>query len=147
MFGRLPAGRFFDMSQNRETRTASNPALLAVGQRRDVMAWKQPTGVFRAYDNPAQVVKVGTPGQSDAMMVVAVTITQEMVGKTVGVAVAAEFKTATGRQRDNQAAWLAYALTRPKASIRLDAKWLEREYPGSFAILRHKLREAYKSAK
>ena len=93
------------MAQNRETRTAANPALLAVGQRRDVMAWKQPTGVFRAYDNPQQIIKVGTPGQSDAMMVVAVTITPDMVGKTIGVAVAPEFKTATGRQRENQVNW------------------------------------------
>ena len=31
-------------------------------------------------------VFVGTPGQSDAMAVVAVTITPEMVGKTIGVA-------------------------------------------------------------
>lgn len=69
------------------------------------MVWKQPTGVFRAYDNPKQIIKVGTPGQADSMMVVAVTITEDMIGKTVGLAVAPEFKTDTGKQRQNQIDW------------------------------------------
>jgi len=90
------------MAQNRETRTVAHPALLAVGNRPDALVWKQPVGNFRAMDNPERIVKVGTPGQSDAGMVVAVEITADMVGKTIGVAVFPEFKTAKGKQRDRQ---------------------------------------------
>lgn len=71
------------------------------------MVWKQPVGLFRALEDPQRKVLVGTPGQSDAMAVVAVTITADMVGRTVGVAVAPEFKTATGRQSDRQKLWQA----------------------------------------
>lgn len=90
---------------NREVAEVQNPSLLAVGARRDVMAWRQQVGTFRAMDNPARIVKVGSPGMADAMMVVAVTITPEMVGRTVGVAVAAEFKTPKGRQAEQQRDW------------------------------------------
>ena len=93
------------MAQNPETKTAAHPALLAVGARPDVMVWKQPVGLFRALEDPQRKVMVGTPGQSDAMAVVAVTITPEMVGKTIGVAVAPEFKTSTGRQSERQQLW------------------------------------------
>lgn len=41
----------------------------------------------------------------DSFMVVAVTITPEMVGRTIGVAVAPEFKTAKGAQEDDQKKW------------------------------------------
>lgn len=95
------------MAQNRETRTAAHPALLAVGARADVMVWKQPVGLFRALEDPQRKVMVGTPGQSDAMAVVAVTITPDMVGKTIGVAVAPEFKTTMGRQSERQKNWQA----------------------------------------
>lgn len=95
------------MAKNRETRTAAHPALLAVGTRPDVIVWKQPVGLFRALEDPERKVLVGTPGQSDAMAVVAVTITPEMVGKTIGVAVAPEFKTATGKQSERQRLWQA----------------------------------------
>ena len=93
--------------KNRETTHVAHPALLAVGQRRDVLAWKQPVGLFRALNDPERKVFVGTPGQSDAMAVVAVTITPEMVGKTIGVAVAPEFKRRDGTQRESQQAWQA----------------------------------------
>ena len=93
------------MPRNRETRTVAHPALLAVGARPDVLVWKQPVGLFRALNDPERKVFVGVPGQSDAMDVVAVTITEEMVGKTIGVAVAPEFKTATGTQRESQENW------------------------------------------
>ena len=46
-----------------------------------------------------------------------------------------------------EAAWLKFILTRPAEEIRKDAKWLEREYPASFAVLRPKLLEAYLAAK
>lgn len=95
------------MARNRETRTVAHPALLAVGQRPDVLIWKQPVGLFRALNDPERKVFVGTPGQSDAMAVVAVTITPDMVGKTIGVAVAPEFKAAQGKQRKSQELWEA----------------------------------------
>ena len=69
------------------------------------MIWKQTVGVFRAYDQPDKIVRVGVKGMADSLAVVAVTITPEMVGKTIGVAVAPEFKTTTGKQRPEQAAW------------------------------------------
>lgn len=93
------------MAQNRETRETQNPALLAVGARHDVLVWRQQSGVFRAYDDPSRVVRVGQPGMSDAGMIVAVTITPDMVGRTVGIAVQPEFKTRTGRASESQHAW------------------------------------------
>lgn len=93
------------MAQNRETREAQNPALLAVGARPDVLVWRQQSGVFRSYNDPQRVVRIGVPGIADSLAVVAVTITPDMVGKTIGVAVAPEFKTTTGKQRPEQAAW------------------------------------------
>lgn len=113
------------MAQNPETRQAQNPALLAVGARPDVLIWRQQSGVFRSYDDPNRIVRVGVPGMSDAGAIVAVTITPDMVGKTVGVAVQPEFKTARGTQRDKQANWQAaveqrggvYALVRSDAEM------------------------------
>lgn len=93
------------MAQQRETREAQNPALLEVGARPDVLVWRQQVGVFRAMDNPQRIVHVGVPGMADAGMIVAVTISPEMVGKTVGIAVQPEFKTRTGRQRVAQENW------------------------------------------
>lgn len=58
-------------------------------------------------DDPARIIKVGNPGEADTLGVVAVTITPEMVGQTIGVAVASEFKTAKGRQSDQQKAFQA----------------------------------------
>lgn len=93
------------MAQQRETRETAHPAMLAVGMDPDVMLWKQPVGVFRSLADPTRKVSVGIPGQADSIMVVRVTITPDMVGKTIGVACAAEFKTTTGRQRDKQVDW------------------------------------------
>ena len=93
------------MAQQRETREVLNPALLEVGARPDVLIWRQTTGTFRAMDNPERVVKVGTPGMADAMMVVQVEVTPDMVGRKIGVAVAVEAKTLVGRQREAQKLW------------------------------------------
>lgn len=95
------------MAQTRETRTVQNPALLAVGARPDVLIWRQQVGVFRAVDSPERIVRIGQPGMADAGAIVRVTITPDMVGKTIGVAVQPEFKTATGRQREAQGHWQA----------------------------------------
>jgi hypothetical protein len=95
------------MAQSREVREAQNPSLLAVGMRPDVLVWRQQVGVFRAMDNPDRIVKVGVPGMADSGMVVAVVVTPEMVGKTIGVMVQPEYKTAKGRQREAQKDWQA----------------------------------------
>lgn len=63
------------------------------------------SGVFRSYDDPDKIIRVGQPGVADTMMIVAVTIDKTMIGKTVGVAVAAEIKTAKGRQSEAQRNW------------------------------------------
>lgn len=93
------------MARNTET-NISNEILLALS-RPDSLAWKQTVGAFRDMHNPQRIVKVGVPGLSDIMCVQAVTITPDMVGKTVGVAVAHEVKTPTGSQRDTQKRWQA----------------------------------------
>ena len=96
------------MARNRETTHVQNPALLAVGARPDVLVWRQQSGLFRAYDNPERVVRVGVPGIADTGMIVAVTITPDMVGRTIGVAVQPEFKVPrSGQQSESQANWQA----------------------------------------
>ncbi len=89
-----------------EKNTAQNPALLAAGCLPDVMIWQNVTGVFRSFDG-SRVVKVGNAGAADSLGVVAVKITPEMVGQVVGVAIACEFKAATGKQSQGQKNWQA----------------------------------------
>lgn len=91
-------------TQQPETRI-QNESMLRIGLRRDVMAWRQQVGKYRKLEQPSMVVSIGTPGMSDTMLVVAVKITADMVGKTVGAAVGAEFKTPTGRQSEQQKKW------------------------------------------
>lgn len=92
---------------NQET-VIQNEAMLEVGCDSDVLVWRQQVGNFRAMDNPNRIVKIGVPGMSDAMMIVRVKITPEMVGKEIGVAVAPEFKVPrSGRQSDKQKLWQA----------------------------------------
>ena len=93
------------MAKNRETTYTQNPAMLAVGARPDVLVWRQQSMMVRAMDNPERLIRVGLPGMADAGLIVAVEITPEMVGRTVGVAVQAEFKTPTGKQADAQRNW------------------------------------------
>lgn len=88
------------MARNQETNISHEILLELSGP--DCLAWKQTVGNFRAIDNPDRIVQVGVPGLPDIMTVRAVTITADMVGKTIGVAVAHEVKTATGKQRESQ---------------------------------------------
>jgi hypothetical protein len=88
-----------------ERNSVQNPSLLLAGQRTDTLIWRQQSGVFRSYDEPSRIVRVGTPGMADAGAIVAVTITPEMVGQTIGVALQVEFKTSTGRQSADQKLW------------------------------------------
>lgn len=102
---------------NQET-NIQNSAFLTVGTDPAVMVWRNQTGVFRAMDDPARVIKVGNKGAPDALGVVAVTITPDMVGKTIGVAIAPEFKTSRGRASADQINW-GKAFTRRGGQWRL----------------------------
>lgn len=77
--------------------------MLAAGQRGDVLVWRQQSGLF--YTREGSPVRVGLPGMADSGMIVAVTITPDMVGKTIGVAVQPEYKTAGGQQSEAQRNW------------------------------------------
>lgn len=92
------------MAQNPETKIQGR-CFLAVGQNPAVLVWRQQVGRYHPINQPNVLVNIGTPGMADSLAVVAVTITPEMLGKTIGVAVAAEFKTATGRQAEAQKKW------------------------------------------
>lgn len=91
------------MSKNEETNIQNGilVQLSAAGH----LPFRCHVGIFRAMDNPDRIVKIGTPGMSDIFDIAPVTITPEMVGKTVGVAVCCEVKTLTGKLRKNQELW------------------------------------------
>lgn len=91
-------------TQNHETRI-QNASIKRVGSRRDVLIWRQHVGKFRHLNQPDLVISVGSPGMADSLAVVEVVITPEMVGRKIGVAVAAEFKTPTGKQAEEQQKW------------------------------------------
>lgn len=91
------------MARNAETNT-QNEILVAMSQA-GALVWRNQSGLFRSYDNPNRLVRVGVPGMPDVIGVVPVTITADMVGKTVGVAVGCEVKTPNGKQRDKQELW------------------------------------------
>lgn len=93
------------MAKSREVRTVQNPALLAASAMPGVLVFRQQSGVFRSMTDPDRVVRVGLPGMADAGAIVRVRITPDMVGKEVGIAVQAEYKTATGRQAEDQRTW------------------------------------------
>lgn len=76
-------------------------AFLAVGTRPDVAAFRLQSGLFRTLYSD-QKVRVGQPGMADGLMVVAVTVTPDLVGRVLGVAAFPEFKTQTGRQAEAQ---------------------------------------------
>ena len=91
-------------NQKKETKIQNN-GLLAIGTMPNVLAWRQNVGLFRALHNPDQIVKCGIAGQGDIGLVVGCKITPDMVGRTIGVAVNAEYKTDTGRQSAQQKDW------------------------------------------
>lgn len=90
---------------NQET-VIQQDAMLSVGCDTGVLVWRQQVGTFRSMDNPNRIVRIGVPGMSDSMMVVRMKITPDMVGREIGVAVAAEFKVPkSGRQSAAQKNW------------------------------------------
>jgi len=77
---------------NRET-AIKNRILIELGRDPRVLAWNSPCGVFRAFDDPARVVRIGPAGRAD------------LQGVVDGRALAIEVKTSTGRLRKEQEAW------------------------------------------
>lgn len=69
------------------------------------MVWRNNTGKFRAMNDPQRIVTVGQVGSADIIGVRPIVITADMVGKTIGQAVAVEVKTDKGRQSDAQKLW------------------------------------------
>lgn len=93
------------MAQNTESKL-QNLGLLAIGTRQDVLAWRQQVGQFRYLHNDGRI-SIGEPGMADLGLVVACKITPEMVGRVIGVAVNAEYKTHKpgSRQSSEQKLW------------------------------------------
>ena len=81
--------------------------LATLGGLPHVIVWNHPTGVAIAPTPPHPVIRYGLPGSPDIIGAVAYTITPADVGRIVGLAVGVEVKTATGRQRDQQARFQA----------------------------------------
>lgn len=93
------------MTTYKREKNIQNASFIQVGSRPDCMVWRQHVGKFRHLQQPEQIISVGDPGMADSMMVVAITVTSDMVGKTIGAAVAPEFKAAAGRQSAVQKNW------------------------------------------
>lgn len=72
------------------------------------LVWRNQVGLFKTVDG-TRTVPIGVKGSSDIMAVKPTVITQDMVGQTVGIFVAVEVKTATGRQSKDQKKWQAVA--------------------------------------
>lgn len=89
--------------RNEET-NIQNKIMLEMSSR-GAMVWRNQTGKFRAMNDPNRIVSVGQIGSSDILACVPTLITLEMVGKTVGLCVAVEVKTETGKQRPDQKKW------------------------------------------
>lgn len=94
------------MARNLET-NVQNSILLAMSSAGHLV-WRNQVGVFRGVHDERRV-RVGIPGQGDIMAVVPLTITADMVGQTVGLAVNVEVKThrAGSRQSAQQKRWEA----------------------------------------
>lgn len=96
--GALPFGRFW--RNNAGLAWAGVPIRLKAGQ----VFKAAPGDLLLKNGHP---VKLGPAGIADIMGVIAVTITPDMVGQTIGVITALEGKTLTGEQRKAQEAFEA----------------------------------------
>lgn len=68
------------------------------------LVWRNQVGLFKTMDG-TRTVPIGVKGSADIFSVKPTVITQDMVGQTVGIFVAVEVKTATGRQSEPQKNW------------------------------------------
>ena len=89
--------------RNQETNTLNKYLLHFSGAC--AMVWRNNTGKFRSLTDPQRIVTVGQVGSADIIGVQPVTITQDMVGKVIGQAIAIEVKTPTGKQSQEQKNW------------------------------------------
>ena len=67
-----------------------------------VLVFRNNVGQYQTTEGRVIRYGVGNPGGSDLICCVPVTITADMVGKTVGVFAAPEIKTSTGKLRKDQ---------------------------------------------
>lgn len=82
----------------------SREILLALGSRRDVRLFRNNVGVATTRDG--SVIRFGlAPGSSDLIGWRAITVTPDMVGKTIAVFTGVEVKTPKGAIRPNQLTW------------------------------------------
>lgn len=114
-----------DGAKRKETHVKAE-ILTALGGRPDYLVWNHPTGVARALTPPFAHVRYGLPGSPDVIGVHTITITADMVGRQIGVAIGIETKHPKGgtqreQQKKFQAAWEArggiYILTRESDNI------------------------------
>jgi hypothetical protein len=75
--------------------------LVAVTALPQTLAWRANSGLFLSMDGKRHV-RANIPGCADVLGCQAVTITPEMVGMTIGRAVAIETKRRTGKQQETQ---------------------------------------------
>lgn len=87
---------------NKET-AIQNEILLALSEN-GILAMRQMVGKFRPIYSD-HVINIGIPGMADIGAIVPTVITQDMVGRTIGVAAQIEVKTLTGTQQKNQRLW------------------------------------------
>jgi len=78
------------MARNLETNIQNSILLGLSGSGH--LVWRNQVGVFRGAHDERRI-RVGVPGQGDIMAVVPVTVTEDMVGQTIGLAVNIEVKT------------------------------------------------------
>lgn len=79
-----------------------NEIIKKLGSDPDYLIWNNPTGTGKSMTPPYQVIKFGLKGSPDIIGCVKTTITPDMVGKQIGVALGVEVKTEIGRQRPEQ---------------------------------------------
>lgn len=91
----------------RNTETNIMNAIMLRLSERGCMVMRNNTGKFRSLTDPSRIVSVGQVGSADVIGVRPLLITADMVGQTIGEAVAIEVKTEKGRQSDAQKKWQA----------------------------------------
>ena len=94
-----------------ETKIQNDIRLAVSSECRQVTLWRNHTGCLR--DERGRWITFGlAPGSADLVGIRAVTITQDMVGQTIGQFVACEVKTPTGRTRVDQHHFLDHVRSR-----------------------------------
>lgn len=85
-------------------RVIKTEILRAIGLRRDLFVWNNPTGAARSMDG-SRVITFGCPGSPDIIGLRLVTVDASMVGSVIGLAVGIEVKTEKGSLSAQQIAF------------------------------------------